>query len=191
MLVFSYLRWSSVERDFFAEKYKDEWVIFREWGYINKNDDVRMYVELILSKFISEQSISIIDLFQENNVRYSFLSTLSSRRRDQFQIDRDEYVKHLLLRDILGLHKLFHDNVWDVVCYKIPTIIPYLIQNPVFKALYDKELEALKKNYKQLLMLSKVIKYPDTAEHVIGKLRESKQTEFREAWLRKYAWNTQ
>ncbi len=182
LLAFSFLNRDLVKIDNFAKRHKDDWIIFREWDYIKKNPEVRMYIENNISEYISKEMISLEYLSWDPNIPNDFWLNLPLKTRERFHIERDEYEKHLLLRSILGLHRVFYYDFVLGGCYEASNIIPYLIKSPVFKILYERELELLKMNYAQLMMVSEIIKDPDTADQVSFKLRKSKILEFKDSY---------
>jgi len=182
LLVFSFLNRDLVKIDNFTKRYKDDWIIFREWDYIKKNPEVRMYIENNISEYISKEMISLEYLSWDPNIPNDFWLNLPLKTRERFHIERDEYEKHLLLRSILGLHRVFYCDFVLGGYYEASNIIPYLIKSPVFKILYERELELLKRNYAQLMMVSEIIKDPGTADQVSFKLRKSKILEFKDSY---------
>lgn len=183
LLVFDTLKHHKEELDPFIKRYEDEWVVFREWDYIAKDITIRLFVEYIISQYTSKKLMFLDALSLKDMIHNPYVNQ-KAIEREQKHAYLEQIDKHTLVRDILGLHRVFYSDAGrNGGVLEVAQIIPYLIKNPVFKELYVRELELLKLNYEQLMIVSEIIEHPDKAEQVTDKLVISKTRELRKHYI--------
>lgn len=160
------------EKEMLIKKIKNEWVVFDEWNYIKKNIWVYNYVLSRIFNFVGERRGWLETIFEPDHFKeLNIWKEQTPRERERLSESLDEKDKQLLIRDILGLHRLFYTKDpthggW----YETKTILPYLIQNKTFLKLYKEEVVVLKTKFEHLLMVSEILKDPSKAEEVANNL---------------------